>query len=157
MIFLVGSALSGFSHSMLELIAFRAVQGLGGGGLMIGAQAIVGDIVSPRERGRYMGLFGAVFGVATVLGPLLGGFFVEYLSWRWVFYINIPIGVVALFVTAAQLPGHLQRVRHVIDYLGSDPPDPGDNRPWCCSPAWVGPPTRGGRRRSSPWPLPGSC
>ncbi len=118
-IFLVGSALSGFSHSMLELIAFRAVQGLGGGGLMIGAQAIVGDIVSPRERGRYMGLFGAVFGVATVLGPLLGGFFVEYLSWRWVFYINIPIGVVALFVTAAQLPGALQRVRHVIDYLGS--------------------------------------
>ena len=118
-IFLVGSALSGFSHSMEELIAFRAVQGLGGGGLMIGAQAIVGDIVSPRERGRYMGLFGAVFGVATVIGPLLGGFFVEYLSWRWVFYINIPIGVVALFVTAAQLPGHLRRVRHVIDYLGT--------------------------------------
>ncbi len=118
-IFLVGSALSGFSHSMLELIAFRAIQGLGGGGLMIGAQAIVGDIVSPRERGRYMGLFGAVFGVATVLGPLLGGFFVEYLSWRWVFYINIPIGVVALFVTAAQLPGALQRVHHIIDYLGT--------------------------------------
>jgi MFS family permease len=85
-IFLVGSALSGFSHSMFELIAFRAIQGVGGGGLMIGAQAIVGDIVSPRERGRYMGLFGAVFGVATVLGPLIGGFFVEYLSWRWVFY-----------------------------------------------------------------------
>jgi len=118
-IFLVGSALSGFSHSMLELIAFRAIQGLGGGGLMIGAQAIVGDIVSPRERGRYMGLFGAVFGVATVLGPLLGGFFVEYLSWRWVFYINIPIGVVALFVTAAQLPGALRRLHHVIDYLGT--------------------------------------
>jgi len=118
-IFLVGSALSGFSHSMFELIAFRAIQGLGGGGLMIGAQAIVGDIVSPRERGRYMGLFGAVFGVATVLGPLLGGFFVEYLSWRWVFYINLPIGVVALFVTAAQLPGALQRVHHVIDYLGT--------------------------------------
>src|SRR6202163_979812 len=86
---------------------------------MIGAQAIVGDIVSPRERGRYMGLFGAVFGVATVLGPLLGGFLVEYLSWRWVFYINLPIGVVALFVTTAQLPGHLQRVHHVIDYLGT--------------------------------------
>jgi EmrB/QacA subfamily drug resistance transporter len=118
-IFLVGSALSGFSHSMLELIAFRAIQGLGGGGLMIGAQAIVGDIVSPRERGRYMGLFGAVFGVATVLGPLLGGFFVEYLSWRWVFYINLPIGVVALFVTAAQLPGALRRVHHIIDYLGT--------------------------------------
>jgi EmrB/QacA subfamily drug resistance transporter len=118
-IFLVGSALSGFSHSMFELIAFRAIQGVGGGGLMIGAQAIVGDIVSPRERGRYMGLFGAVFGVATVLGPLIGGFFVEYLSWRWVFYINVPIGIVALFVTAAQLPGHLQRLHHVIDYLGT--------------------------------------
>ncbi|MHB8328073.1 MAG: MDR family MFS transporter [Acidimicrobiales bacterium] len=118
-IFLVGSALSGFSHSMLELITFRAIQGLGGGGLMIGAQAIVGDVVSPRDRGRYMGLFGAVFGVATVLGPLIGGFFVEYLSWRWVFYINVPIGVLALFVTAAQLPGHLQRVHHVIDYLGT--------------------------------------
>jgi EmrB/QacA subfamily drug resistance transporter len=118
-IFLVGSALSGASQSMLELIVFRAIQGLGGGGLMIGAQAIVGDVVSPRERGRYLGLFGAVFGVATVIGPLLGGFFVEYLSWRWVFYINVPIGVVALFVTAAQLPGHLQRVHHVIDYLGT--------------------------------------
>jgi len=118
-VFLAGSVLSGLSHSMVELIAFRAVQGLGGGGLMIGAQAIVGDIVSPRERGRYMGLFGAVFGVATVIGPLLGGFFVEYLSWRWVFYINLPIGILALFVTAAQLPGHLQRLHHVIDYLGT--------------------------------------
>ncbi len=118
-IFLAGSALAGFSQSMIELIAFRAIQGLGGGGLMIGAQAIVGDIVSPRERGRYMGLFGGVFGVATVLGPLLGGFFVEYLSWRWVFYINLPIGVVALVVTAAQLPGNLQRLHHVIDYLGT--------------------------------------
>jgi EmrB/QacA subfamily drug resistance transporter len=118
-IFLVGSALSGASRTMVELIACRAIQGLGGGGLMIGAQAIVGDIVSPRERGRYMGLFGAVFGVATVLGPLLGGFLVEYLSWRWVFYINLPIGIVALFVTSAQLPGGLRRMHHVIDYLGT--------------------------------------
>jgi EmrB/QacA subfamily drug resistance transporter len=118
-VFLGGSFLSGLSHSMLELIAFRAIQGLGGGGLMVGSQAIVGDIVPPRERGRYQGLFGAVFGVASVVGPLLGGVFVEQLSWRWIFYINIPIGVVALAAVAAQVPGHLRRVHHVIDYLGT--------------------------------------
>ncbi|HUB71743.1 MAG TPA: MDR family MFS transporter [Acidimicrobiales bacterium] len=118
-IFLVGSAFSGLAHSMLELIAFRAVQGLGGGGLMVGAQAIVGDIVSPRDRGRYVGLFGGVFGVASVVGPLLGGIFVDDLSWRWIFYINIPIGALALVVVAAQVPGHLGRVHHVIDYVGA--------------------------------------
>ena len=118
-IFLVGSALSGLSHSMIELILFRAVQGLGGGGLMIGAQTIVGDVVSPRDRGRYMGLFMAMFGVTTVIGPLIGGFFVDYLSWRWIFYINIPIGAIALVVTAFALPEAQSHVRRVIDYLGT--------------------------------------
>src|SRR6201997_594412 len=118
-IFLIGSALSGLAHSMIELIAFRAVQGLGGGGLIVGAQTIVGDVVPPRQRGRYQGIFGATFGVASVLGPLIGGFFVDNLSWRWVFYINLPIGIVALAVTAAVLPGRLSKTRHVIDYLGT--------------------------------------
>jgi len=118
-IFLIGSALSGLSASMLDLIIFRTLQGLGGGGLMIGAQTIIGDVVSPRERGRYMGLFIAMFGVTTVIGPLIGGVFVEYLSWRWIFYINIPFGFIALVMTALALPGALTQVRRVIDYLGT--------------------------------------
>ena len=118
-IFLAGSVLAGISGSMFELIAFRAVQGLGSGGLMVGAQAIVGDIVSPRERGRYVGLFGAVFGLASVVGPLLGGVFVDNLTWRWIFYVNVPIGLIALLVVASQVPGRLRRVHHQIDYLGT--------------------------------------
>ena len=118
-IFLVGSALAGLSTSMIELIAFRAIQGLGGGGLMIRAMTIVGDVVSPRDRGRYMGLFMAMFGVTSIVGPLIGGVFVDYLSWRWIFYINLPIGAVALIVTAFSLPAVSTRVQHVIDYLGT--------------------------------------
>jgi len=118
-IFLAGSVLAGLSTSLVMLIAFRAVQGLGSGGLMVGGQAIVGDIVSPRERGRYTGLFGAAFGAASVIGPLVGGVLVEYLSWRWIFYVNLPLGAVALAVVASQVPGRLSRVHHVIDYLGT--------------------------------------
>jgi EmrB/QacA subfamily drug resistance transporter len=118
-IFLVGSALCGMARNMPELIAFRAVQGLGGGGLLVLSMAIVGDIVPPRERGRYQGLFGAVFGASSVLGPLLGGLFTEHVSWRWVFYVNLPLGVVALAVIATVLRIPRKATKHVIDYLGT--------------------------------------
>ncbi len=117
-IFVIGSAFCGLAQSMTELIIFRAFQGLGGGGLMVGAQAIIGDIIPPRDRGRYSGWFGATFGAATVLGPLIGGLFTEHLSWRWCFYVNLPLGIAALIVTSAVLPNTLKRVAHKIDWGG---------------------------------------
>jgi EmrB/QacA subfamily drug resistance transporter len=118
-IFLVGSVLSGVSQNLNELIAFRALQGAGAGGLIVGAQAIIGDIVPPAERGRYQGLIGSVFAVSSVAGPLLGGFLTDDLSWRWVFYVNLPVGALALVVVAAVLPKTTNRVRHQVDYLGT--------------------------------------
>ena len=117
-VFLVGSILCGLSQNMTELIAFRGLQGLGGGALMVSTQAVIGDVVSPRERGRYSGLMGAVFGISTVVGPLLGGLFVDHLSWNWIFYVNVPIGVVAFIVLQLVLHGRAERVKRSIDYVG---------------------------------------
>ncbi|HEY1370679.1 MAG TPA: MDR family MFS transporter, partial [Gaiellaceae bacterium] len=119
LIFLAGSMLAGLSQSMGQLIGFRALQGIGAGGLMVGAQAIIADIVPPRERGRYMGLIGSVFAVASVAGPLLGGFLVDNLSWRWVFYVNMPIGAFAVLIVITRLHLHTPKTRHAIDYLGA--------------------------------------
>jgi EmrB/QacA subfamily drug resistance transporter len=118
-VFLAGSALCGLSQNMAELIVFRGLQGVGAGGLMVGALAIIGDLVPPRERGRYQGYIGSVFAVSSVTGPLLGGFFVDNLSWRWVFYVNLPIGIVALFVVAVVLHTPVHRISHSIDVLGT--------------------------------------
>ena len=118
-LFLVGSALCGLSQNMNELVGFRALQGIGAGGLMSLSMTIVGDVVSPRQRGKYLGYFGAVFAISSVAGPLLGGFFTDSLSWRWVFYINIPLGIIALFVIAARLHLPVKKTKHQIDYLGS--------------------------------------
>src|SRR3954447_21899657 len=118
-IFLIGSVLCGLAQGMTELIAFRAIQGLGGGGLMVSAQAAVGDVVSPRERGKFTGIFGAVFGVSSVAGPLIGGWFTTNLTWRWIFFINLPLGALALAALAVALPSASERVQHAIDYAGA--------------------------------------
>jgi EmrB/QacA subfamily drug resistance transporter len=117
-LFLVGSALAGMAQGMNELIAFRGVQGLGAGGLMVGAMAIIGDLVSPRERGRYQGLMAAVMPLAMIGGPLLGGFVTDHLTWRWAFYINLPLGALALVVTSLTMHLPKRRSSHRIDYLG---------------------------------------
>jgi EmrB/QacA subfamily drug resistance transporter len=118
-VFLIGSALSGLSGSMYQLIIFRGVQGLGAGGLMSLALAIVGDVIPPRQRGRYQGYFGGVFGAASVLGPLIGGFLVDQASWRWVFYVNLPIGIVALLVINRVLQLDHQPRKAKIDWGGA--------------------------------------
>jgi EmrB/QacA subfamily drug resistance transporter len=117
-IFLLGSVLCGMAQDMLQLVLARGLQGIGGGGLMVLASAIIGDVVSPRERGKYQGLFGAVFGVSSVAGPLLGGLFVDHLTWRWVFYVNLPLGLLAFVTVLAVLPRNAPVGRQNIDYAG---------------------------------------
>jgi EmrB/QacA subfamily drug resistance transporter len=118
-IFLIGSAMCGLAQNMTQLIAFRALQGVGAGGLFGLSLSIIGDVVSPRERGRYQGYIGAVFGFASVVGPLLGGFLTQNLSWRWIFYVNLPVGAAALVVIALFLHLPVRRVEHSVDYLGA--------------------------------------
>ncbi len=118
-LFLFGSALCGFSQSLVQLIGFRALQGLGGGGLLVTIMAAIGDLFSPRERGRYQGWFGAVFAVATVIGPLMGGIIVQDLSWRWIFYVNLPTGLVSLWVIRRSFAPQASVASPSIDYAGA--------------------------------------
>jgi EmrB/QacA subfamily drug resistance transporter len=118
-IFLAGSILAGLSQNMIELILFRFIQGVGAGGLITLVLATIGDVVPPRERGKYQGLIGAVFGVASVAGPLLGGFLTDIVSWRWIFYINIPLGLLAFVAIMTKLKIPVHKREHSIDYLGA--------------------------------------
>lgn len=118
-LFLAGSALCGVAQDMTQLIVLRALQGLGGGGLMVVTMAAIGDLVPPDRRARYQGMFGGVYGLATIIGPLLGGFLVEHLSWRWIFTINLPLGFLALAVIGVASRPHTAHVKHRIDYMGA--------------------------------------
>ena len=120
-VFSVGSVLCGLSQTTAQLVLARGLQGIGGGGLIVTATAVVGDLVPPRERGRYQGIFGAVFEIATIVGPPLGGLLVDHLSWRWIFYINLPTGAVALFLRWCHpaLPSRTPEQQRTIDYLGA--------------------------------------
>ncbi|WP_096474036.1 MDR family MFS transporter [Burkholderia stabilis] len=118
-LFLAGSALCGVAQDMTQLIVLRALQGLGGGGLMVVTMAAIGDLVPPDRRARYQGMFGGVYGLATIVGPLLGGFLVEHLSWRWIFTINLPLGFLALAVIGIAFRPHTAHVKHRIDYMGA--------------------------------------
>jgi EmrB/QacA subfamily drug resistance transporter len=118
-VFLIGSALCGLAQNMTELVVFRAVQGLGAGGLFPLAIAVVGMIVPPRDRGRYQGLIGAVFAAASIIGPVVGGFIVDHGTWRWIFYVNLPVGGLALVVISATMPRRAVRAEHSVDWLGA--------------------------------------
>jgi EmrB/QacA subfamily drug resistance transporter len=118
-LFVIGSALCGQSHTMMELVLFRAFQGLGAGAMLPITQAVIGDIFPPAQRAKWNGLLMSVFAVATILGPLLGGWITDNASWRWVFYVNLPVGIAAIVVTAIALPGHLATHKHRIDYSGA--------------------------------------
>lgn len=118
-VFVIGSMLSGIAQDIDQLIAFRAVQGIGGGILFANAFSIIGDLFVPAERGKWMGIFGAVFGLSSVVGPLLGGWLTDSYSWRWTFYINVPIGIIAFFMIARYLPTIVSKIKHSIDWLGA--------------------------------------
>ena len=134
-IFLIGSALSGLGPEHGQLIVFRALQGIGGGGLFAIALSIIGDVIPPRERGRYQGYFGAVFGVSTRGRAAAGRLGTDGPGWRWIFYINMPVGIAALVITSVALKMPVVRRQHAIDYLGA-PPSSGPSPACCCT--WTG-------------------